>query len=192
MDKITQDIANERYNNEHANKDHAFSQSSMPLFGSTQTTECAVCGRETADSIHLMAIQLHIMRNVPGQSACGLCGNSKKHELHIETSSSKNTYRKPILGRFDLIPPVALRRLSMVYEEGATTYGESKYVSSPMPHSNVVNHLVNHLNLAQSGDTSEDHWAKIAWAAFTMIVYEDLDIGTKDLTNYGVKPKDNS
>lgn len=148
-----------------------------------QATECAICGKESVGHVE------HIMVNKPGQKECGSCGELKDHENHIETSQSKDSYRKPIALRLDLIPPLALRRIAAVYEEGANVYGESKYISSPMPHSNVVNHLINHLTLAQSGDKSEDHWAKVAWAAFTMMVYDELGIGNEDLTHYGVRPK---
>jgi len=130
---------------------------------------------------------IHKFINMPEKRECGGCGQELSHPDHIQPQ----TYRKPIKGRFDLIPPVALRALSKIYEEGANVYGESQYISSPMPHSVVINHLINHLTLAQSGDKSEDHWAKIAWAAFTMIVYESMDLGEADLTRYGVVPKKN-
>jgi len=141
-------------------------------------------GLTSGDTVFLS----HVFVNLPGVSHCGNCGQDSNHPAHIKDSSNK-TYRKPIKGRFDLIPPVALRALAEIYEEGANVYGESKYISSPMPHSVVVNHMINHLTLAQSGDRSEDHWAKIAWAAFTMIVYERFGIGKADLTAYGIVSK---
>lgn len=134
-------------------------------------------------------IMLHRFENKPGISDCGLCGFAKDHETHTKSSDSDDTYRKPIAVRFDLIPPIALRRLAAIYEEGAKVYGESRYISEPMQHSNVVNHLISHLNLAQSGDATEDHWAKVAWAAFTMMVYTEFDLGEHDLASYGVRPK---
>lgn len=134
------------------------------------------------------SMAVHRFVNIPGQLVCGQCETDKDSEWHEKELGVKETYRKPISVRYDLIPPIALHQLAQVYAEGATVYGESKYITSPMAHSNVVNHLINHLNLAQCGDRSENHWAKIAWAAFTMIVYEQFNLGEADLTNYGVNP----
>lgn len=132
-------------------------------------------------------MQQHYFVNIPGDILCGECHGISADTVHKFQSTQVISYRKPIAVRFDLIPPLALRRLAAIYEEGAQVYGTSKYVTSPMPHSNVVNHLINHLNLLQTGDKTEDHAAKIAWAACTLMVYEELGIGEADLTNYGVK-----
>lgn len=158
---------------------------------------CFTCGdyrnQHDKDSTHVFSsnketVELHEFVNIPGKIACGECGFTKDYVTH-KLAPGKETYRKPIYTRYDLIPPIALHALARVYAEGAEVYGDSKYISSPMPHSNVVNHLINHLNLAQCGDRTEDHWAKVAWAAFTMIVYEKLGIGEADLANYGVVSK---
>lgn len=105
-------------------------------------------------------------------------------------SEGSNSYRIPIPFRFDLIPPIFLRELSEIYEEGAVKYGDAKYIESPLPASVVVNHLMNHLLLWISGDRSEKHLGKVAWGIATLMVLEDLANNaliesTNDLSQYG-------
>ena len=103
-----------------------------------------------------------------------------------------SSYRVPISTRFDLIPPLALRRLADVYGEGAVKYGESEYLSRVLKASNVINHMVNHLLLFMVGDKKEDHAAKVAWGAFTLMVLEELKPNMLDVRNYGKALEDES
>lgn len=95
-------------------------------------------------------------------------------------SEGSKSYRIPITLRFDLIPPVALRRVAATYEEGAKVYGEATYIERRLPFSVVINHMLNHLTLYETGDRSEDHLAKIAWAALTLITLEEVYGGTDE------------
>lgn len=103
-----------------------------------------------------------------------------------------SSYRVPIGTRFDLIPPLALRRLADVYGEGAVKYGESEYLNRVLKASNVINHMVNHLLLFMVGDKKEDHAAKVAWGAFTLMVLEELKPDMLDVRNYGKALEDES
>lgn len=89
-------------------------------------------------------------------------------------SEGKNSYRVPIKYRFDLIPPIFLRQLAEVYEEGAQNYGDAKYIESPLPASVIINHLLAHLLEWCEGDRSELHLAKVAWACASLTVLDDL------------------
>ena len=107
-------------------------------------------------------------------------------------SEGKNSYRVPLTVRYDLIPPIFLKELSEVYEEGAQVYGEVKYIEQPLPFSSIYNHLMNHLQLYASGDRSEKHLAKIGWAVASMMVLENLATdgllkSTNDLSGYGAR-----
>lgn len=112
--------------------------------------------------------------------------------IEIETLSATDaSYRIPIKWRFDLIPPLVLRELAAIYEEGAKKYGPSKYIEKPLPFSVLLNHLTNHLNLYCSGDRTEKHLAKVLWGVATMMTLERLiedhrlPINMYDLTAYG-------
>lgn len=103
-----------------------------------------------------------------------------------------SSYRIPIPFRFDLIPPLFLRELSEIYEEGVHKYGPAKYIEKPLPWSVIVNHLLNHLFLWMSGDRSEKHLGKVAWGVATLMVYDrmvklNLMTDKNDLSEYGAE-----
>lgn len=66
--------------------------------------------------------------------------------------------------RYDLISPIGLERVARIYAEGATKYGDSSWEKG-LPISDLMNHGLRHWRLYASGDRSEDHLAKVAWAA---------------------------
>lgn len=108
----------------------------------------------------------------------------------VEGSEGSNSYRVPIELRYDLIPPLMLKRLAAIYEEGAKKYGQAKYIEKPLPYSVIVNHLLNHLNLWISGDRKEDHLAKVLWGVTSLMVLEEmrengLVENMNDLSRYG-------
>jgi len=73
--------------------------------------------------------------------------------------------------RFDLIPPLGLRRLAARYALGAQAHGERNWEAG-MPAGDVVNHLYRHLNLWMAGDNRDDHLAAIAWGIFALMTFE--------------------
>lgn len=66
-------------------------------------------------------------------------------------------------GRFDLIPPLALRRLAQLFERDAALYGARDWETG-RPLADYVNDAHHHLNLLMAGDNSDDHASRIAWA----------------------------
>lgn len=74
--------------------------------------------------------------------------------------------------RYDLLPPVALRRLADLYARGAEKYGEGNYEKG-MPFTRVYASLFRHLIQWREGDKEEDHLAAVAWNAFALMLYED-------------------
>lgn len=106
-------------------------------------------------------------------------------------SQGTNSYRIPFENpkRFDLIPPLVLQQLAEVYEEGAQSYGDSKYLEKPLPYSVIVNHMMNHLLIYLNGDRSELHLAKVIWGAASMITLDQYDGGiNNDMFFGGKKP----
>jgi hypothetical protein len=75
--------------------------------------------------------------------------------------------------RYDLITPVGLRRLAETYAEGAKKYAPRNWEKG-IPASNLLNHLINHIEQWRSGDRSEDHLAHAAWGLFALMHFETL------------------
>jgi hypothetical protein len=83
--------------------------------------------------------------------------------------------------RFDLIPPVPLRRLAARYGMGAEKYGDHNYLSG-IPYSNILNHVENHINklkvkLAKGitvAEDDDDDLAAIAWGAFAIMQFDAM------------------
>ena len=84
--------------------------------------------------------------------------------------------------RFDLISPQALRRLAATYNEGATKYGDNNFRHG-MEFSNVINHVLEHINTYIAGDDQggEDHLAHAAWGLFTLMEQEKTKPDLNDL-----------
>ncbi len=75
-------------------------------------------------------------------------------------------------GRFDLIPPYALRRLAVHYENGARKYGDRNWEKGqPLARywCSANRHLLDYLE----GKTDEDHLAAAAWNIFAIIWTEE-------------------
>ena len=87
----------------------------------------------------------------------------------IYTTGAKREVLEP---RYDLIPPDTIRRLALIYTEGAKRYGEHNWQKG-LPYSTTVNHLIEHLLKWLESDTSEDHLAKVIWGCAALMYYED-------------------
>jgi hypothetical protein len=101
-------------------------------------------------------------------------------------------------GRFDLITPVALRRLALVYERGALKY-EPRNWEKGSPLSRFTDSAIRHLNdylmialyrregiplekLPADVNPHEDHLAQAAWNIFGLMHHEDLHPELDDLS----------
>lgn len=89
--------------------------------------------------------------------------------------------------RYDLISPIALRRLAQTYGEGATKYTDHNWRKG-MPWSVMINHSLAHINSYLTGDASEDHLAHAAWNLFSLMHFENTmpelnDLKTDDYKN---------
>lgn len=74
--------------------------------------------------------------------------------------------------RYDLIPPIMLRRVAELYARGAVKYGENNYQKG-MPFSRVYASLFRHMMAYREGDRAEDHLAAVIWNATALMYYED-------------------
>jgi len=76
-------------------------------------------------------------------------------------------------GRFDLISPVALRRLARHYENGAQKYGDRNWEKG-QPLSRYIDSAIRHLYDFLEGSRDEDHLAAAAWNALAAIHTETM------------------
>jgi hypothetical protein len=74
--------------------------------------------------------------------------------------------------RYDLIPPVMLRRLADLYARGAEKYGENNYQKG-MPFSRVYGSMFRHMMQYREGEPTEDHLSAVIWNATALMYYED-------------------
>jgi hypothetical protein len=73
--------------------------------------------------------------------------------------------------RYDLIPPVPMRRLADLYARGAEKYGEGNWTKG-MPLSRYQASMERHLNAWKEGDREEDHLVAVIWNAMAIIHFE--------------------
>lgn len=81
------------------------------------------------------------------------------------TSYATGAVREPqdvSKGRYDLLSPIALRRLAQHYATGAEKYGASN-MRKGLPLSRYLDSGMRHFTQLLAGDTSEDHCAAVLW-----------------------------
>ena len=76
-------------------------------------------------------------------------------------------------GRFDLITPIALRRLAQLYERGARKYADRNWEKGA-PLSRFLDSAMRHLADYLEGKREEDNLASAAWNIFAMMHIEEM------------------
>lgn len=76
-------------------------------------------------------------------------------------------------GRFDLLPPRAMRRLAQHYEAGGQIYGDRNWEKG-MPLSKFVDCIGSHFFKLLEGSNKEDHLMAIAWNALGCAELQEL------------------
>tara|TARA_Y100000310_G_C20684155_1_gene817907 strand:+ start:1919 stop:2794 length:876 start_codon:yes stop_codon:yes gene_type:complete len=95
-------------------------------------------------------------------------------------------------GAYELISPLALRRLALVYERGATQKGARNWEAG-FPMSRGMQSAIRHIFQYLGGIRDEDHIAQACWNLFTVIHFEEmvekglLPEKLNDLPNYQTK-----
>ncbi len=92
------------------------------------------------------------------------------HRREFETGAVRDMAEGK--GRFDLIPPLALKRLAKHYEAGAIKYGDRNWEKG-IPNDSFIDSALRHINEYQLGDRSEDHLAAAVFNVFGLIHFED-------------------
>jgi hypothetical protein len=76
-------------------------------------------------------------------------------------------------GRFDLISPIALKRLAQHYENGSIKYGDRNWEKG-QPLSRYVDSLIRHAYCLLEGKADEDHASAIGWNAMAYVHTEEM------------------
>lgn len=94
----------------------------------------------------------------------------------FETGAKRDTQTgKP---RYDLIPPLALKRVADLYAKGAIKYDEHNWTKG-MPLSRFLASMMRHAMQFSMGDKDEDHLAAVIFNALAIMHFQE--IGRKDL-----------
>lgn len=75
-------------------------------------------------------------------------------------------------GRYDLVPPRAMRRVAQLYERGASKY-EAYNWAKGQPLSRLLDSAERHLYAVKEGRTDEDHTAAVIWNMMTFLVTQE-------------------
>lgn len=74
-------------------------------------------------------------------------------------------------GHYELLPPEAIRRISVHYERGARKYSSRNWEKG-LPWGRCIRSLLRHAFQWLAGDKKEDHLAAVVWNAFALMEYE--------------------
>jgi hypothetical protein len=86
-------------------------------------------------------------------------------------------------GRYDLITPLALRRLAIIMEKGAEKY-DSRNWEKGMPFSRLLDSAIRHINQYLLGWQDEDHLAQACFNLFAIMHFEEMRPDLDDLPHY--------
>lgn len=96
--------------------------------------------------------------------------DSGEREL-FETGSRRDTRKGK--GRYDLLPPYALKRLAVHFELGSTKYGEHNWTKG-QPLSRYLDSALRHLFTVLDGDTNEDHAIACVWNMLAFVQTQEM------------------
>lgn len=75
-------------------------------------------------------------------------------------------------GRYDLLPPLAIQRLALVYEKGGKRYGDRNWEKG-QPLSRYLDSALRHLFQVLEGNDDEDHAGHAAWNVLALIATQE-------------------
>ena len=98
-----------------------------------------------------------------------------KHQKSKEQINKYGTIResKQNKGAYELISPLALKRLAIVYEEGGKFHGNRNWEQG-LPMCKTLQSAIRHIYQYIEGLRDEDHLAQAAWNIFAVIHFEEM------------------
>ena len=102
----------------------------------------------------------------------------------IRTTFSTGALREVISekGRYDLLPPIAIKRLAVHFANGAKKYADRNWEKG-MPLSRYMDSALRHLFQALEGKEDEDHLISSAWNLLCLVE-------TQERIELGILPKE--
>ena len=105
---------------------------------------------------------------------------SKRMKYELKDSGKRKKFKSSAVrdlqdgkGRYDLISPLALRRLAIIYERGAKKYSARNWEKG-MPISTFLSPAIRHTEQNIEGLRDEDHLAQAAWNLFSAMHIEEM------------------
>lgn len=104
--------------------------------------------------------------------------------------SLESAMREPSTGkgRYDLISPIALKRIAQHYENGAKKY-EDRNWEKGMPLSRCLDSAMRHLQQLIAGMDDEDHAAAVCWNVMAFIHIKEMICRDKLSETYNDMPE---
>jgi len=111
------------------------------------------------------------------------CNDLKEYKTGAKRDNNKGK------GAYELITPIGLKRLAIVYEKGATQKGDRDWEKG-FPMSRALQSAIRHTYQYLEGQRDEDHLAQAVWNLMACIHFEEqiekgkLPKELNDLPNY--------
>jgi hypothetical protein len=110
-------------------------------------------------------------RNAPQEEPKAFCVQDSGSRQEFIGGSVRDTQEGK--GRYDLISPIALHRLSMVCQQGAQKYGDRNWEKG-QPLSRFMDSAKRHLNDYLLGYRDEDHLSQAVWNIMALVHTEEI------------------
>lgn len=110
------------------------------------------------------------------------CGVKAERQESFSTGATRSDSTGK--GRFDLLSPVAMRRLALRYEGGARAHGDRNWEKG-IPVSRCLSAALRHTFQYLAGARDEDHLAAAAWNLCAAMHFQDTqhdDVGKPEVT----------
>jgi hypothetical protein len=101
---------------------------------------------------------------------CAFVTKDSGQRAEFDTGSRRDSQTGK--GRFDLLPPEAIRRYAELLERGSDKYGDRNWELG-QPYSRLVSSMLRHAFQAAAGQTDEDHLAAVLFNAGALITFQE-------------------
>lgn len=93
------------------------------------------------------------------------------NKTEFESGATRDTAENK--GRFDLIPPGPLRKLALVYEQGAKNHSPHNWEKG-FNFSRALDSALRHINQYKDGQRDEPHLLNAVWNLFAIVHFEEM------------------